>query len=72
MNLSQIFKVMDSLKCFQVGQEKKWGEVVSALKLEGSNAKLSAQVEKLYAHLLYQFEKLYFYRCSAQQAATGG
>ncbi|XP_061361404.1 high mobility group B protein 10-like [Gastrolobium bilobum] len=52
----------------QVGREKKWGEVVSALKLEGSNVKLSAQVEKLYAHLLYQFEQLYFYRSPANQA----
>ncbi|XP_012569925.1 putative high mobility group B protein 11 [Cicer arietinum] len=49
----------------QVGQQKKWGEVVCALKLEGSNTKLCAQVEKLYAHLLYKFEKLYFYRCPA-------
>ncbi|XP_057440675.1 putative high mobility group B protein 11 isoform X2 [Lotus japonicus] len=54
----------------QVDQEKKWGEVVSALKLEGSNAKLSAQVEMLYANLLYEFEQLYFYRCPTKQAST--
>ncbi|KAJ1383509.1 Tetratricopeptide-like helical domain superfamily [Sesbania bispinosa] len=54
----------------QVGREKKWVEVVSALKLEGNNAKLSAQVEKLYAHLLYEFEKLYFYRCPQKQPAA--
>ncbi|KAJ1425527.1 High mobility group box domain [Sesbania bispinosa] len=54
----------------QVGREKKWGEVVSALKLEGNNAKLSAQVEKLYAHLLYEFEQLYFYRCPSKQPAA--
>ncbi|PNX98248.1 high mobility group B protein 10-like, partial [Trifolium pratense] len=53
-----------------VGQQKKWGEVVSALKLEGNNVKLCAQVEKLYALLLYKFEKLYFYRFPATQAAT--
>ncbi|KAG4997418.1 hypothetical protein JHK82_028191 [Glycine max] len=41
-----------------VGREKKWGEVVFALKLEGNSMKLCAQVEKLYAHILYQFEKL--------------
>ncbi|XP_057440674.1 putative high mobility group B protein 11 isoform X1 [Lotus japonicus] len=56
----------------QVDQEKKWGEVVSALKLEGSNAKLSAQVEMLYANLLYEFEQLYFYRCPTKQASTKG
>ncbi|KAK2403248.1 high mobility group B protein [Trifolium repens] len=55
----------------QVGQQKKWGEVVSALKLEGNNVKLCAQVEKLYALLLYKFEKLYFYRFPATQTATG-
>lgn len=52
----------------QVGREKKWGEVVFALKLEGNSVKLSAQVEKLYAHLLYQFEQLYFYRLPSKQA----
>ncbi|XP_017414021.1 high mobility group B protein 10 isoform X2 [Vigna angularis] len=46
----------------QVGRERKWGEVVIALKLEGNSVKLSAQVERLYSHLLYQFEQLYFYR----------
>ncbi|QCE07256.1 hypothetical protein DEO72_LG9g2273 [Vigna unguiculata] len=46
----------------QVGREKKWGEVVIALKLEGNSVKLCAQVERLYSHLLYQFEQLYFYR----------
>ncbi|TKY52313.1 High mobility group B protein 10 [Spatholobus suberectus] len=54
----------------QVGREKKWGEVVSALKLEGNSVKLCAQVEKLYAHLLYQFEQLYFYRRPAKQAGS--
>ncbi|GAU21539.1 hypothetical protein TSUD_35020 [Trifolium subterraneum] len=54
----------------QVGQQKKWGEVVSALKLEGNNLKLCAQVEKLYALLLYKFEKLYFYRFPSTQTAT--
>ncbi|KAE9611913.1 putative transcription factor & chromatin remodeling ARID-HMG family [Lupinus albus] len=52
----------------QVGREKKWGEVVSALKLDGNNANLSDQVEKLYANVLYQFEQLYFYRVRATQA----
>ena len=51
----------------QVGREKKWGEVVFAMKLEANSVKLCAQVEKLYAHLLYQFEKLYFYRHPAKQ-----
>ncbi|XP_058756391.1 high mobility group B protein 10-like [Vicia villosa] len=55
----------------QVGKEKKWGEIVSALKLEGNNAKLCAQLEKLYANLLYKFEKFYFYRFPASQTATG-
>ncbi|KAL2993891.1 hypothetical protein AAZX31_10G137600 [Glycine max] len=50
-----------------VGREKKWGEVVFALKLEGNSMKLCAQVEKLYAHILYQFEKLYFYRRPLQK-----
>ncbi|RZB43140.1 high mobility group B protein 10-like [Glycine soja] len=54
----------------QVGREKKWGEVVFAMKLEGNSVKLCAQVEKLYAHLLYQFEKLYFYRHPAKQAGS--
>ncbi|KAK7344280.1 hypothetical protein VNO77_13718 [Canavalia gladiata] len=54
----------------QIVQEKKWGEVVSALKLEGNNVKLCAQVEKLYVHLLYQFEQLYFYRRPAKQATA--
>eukprot|EP00256_Glycine_max_P039984 XP_006589112.2 high mobility group B protein 9-like [Glycine max] len=53
-----------------VGREKKWGEVVFALKLEGNSMKLCAQVEKLYAHILYQFEKLYFYRRPAKQAGS--
>ncbi|WVY97770.1 hypothetical protein V8G54_029921 [Vigna mungo] len=46
----------------QVGRERKWGEVVIALKLEGNSVNLCAQVESLYSHLLYQFEQLYFYR----------
>ncbi|XP_027364498.1 high mobility group B protein 10-like [Abrus precatorius] len=54
----------------QVGREKKWSEVVSALKLEGNNVKLCAQIEMLYAHLLYQFEQLYFYRSPTKPAAT--
>jgi len=57
------------LICFQVGREKKWGEVVIALKLEGNSVKLCAQVERLYSHLLYQFEQLYFYRSPAKQVA---
>ncbi|XP_057426386.1 high mobility group B protein 10-like [Lotus japonicus] len=56
----------------QVGRDKKWGEVVSALKLEGNNAKLSAQVEMLYAYLLYDFEQMYFFQCPAKQASTKG
>ncbi|CAL0316547.1 unnamed protein product [Lupinus luteus] len=60
----------------QVGREKKWGEVVSALKLDGNNVNLSDQVEKLYENVLYQFEQLYFYRIHAKQAdaanKTGG
>ncbi|OIW13059.1 hypothetical protein TanjilG_17619 [Lupinus angustifolius] len=60
----------------QVGREKKWGEVVSALKLDGNNVNLSDQVEKLYENVLYQFEQLYFYRVRAKQAdavnKTGG
>ncbi|XP_039690128.1 putative high mobility group B protein 11 isoform X2 [Medicago truncatula] len=55
----------------QVGQEKKWSEVVSALKLEGNNATLCAQVENLYGYLLYEFEKLYFYRSPATGTTTG-
>ncbi|KAK7392090.1 hypothetical protein VNO78_20517 [Psophocarpus tetragonolobus] len=54
----------------QVGREKKWEEVVFALKLEGNTVKLCAQVEKLYAHLLYQFEQLYFYRRPAKQTGS--
>ncbi|KAK7277244.1 hypothetical protein RIF29_18395 [Crotalaria pallida] len=54
----------------QVAREKKWGEVVSALKLEGCKEKLSAQVERLYARFLYQFERLYFYRDPA--SSNGG
>ncbi|KAK7278022.1 hypothetical protein RJT34_23043 [Clitoria ternatea] len=54
----------------QVGREKQWGEVVCALKLVGNTIKLCAQVEKLYALLLYQFEQLYFYRRPAKQAAA--
>jgi len=51
---------MDSLECFKVALQNKWVEVVSALKLEGNNAMLSARLEILYAILLYKFEKLYF------------
>ncbi|ESW17003.1 hypothetical protein PHAVU_007G202100 [Phaseolus vulgaris] len=51
----------------QVGREKKWGEVVIALKLEGNSVQLCAQVERLYSHLLYQFEQLYFYRSPVKQ-----
>ncbi|CAK8532501.1 unnamed protein product [Lathyrus sativus] len=54
----------------QVGKQKKWGEVVSALKLEGNNAKLPSQTKKLYANLLYEFEKIYFYRFRAIQTAS--
>ncbi|XP_058779097.1 high mobility group B protein 10-like [Vicia villosa] len=54
----------------QVGKEKKWGEIVSALKLEGNNAKLCLQLEKLYAKLLYKFEKLYFYTFPDSQTPT--
>ncbi|XP_058744845.1 uncharacterized protein LOC131617597 [Vicia villosa] len=54
----------------QVGKQKQWGEVVSALKLEGSNAKLPSQIKKLYANLLYKFEKIYFYRFRATQTTT--
>ncbi|KAI5398666.1 hypothetical protein KIW84_064150 [Lathyrus oleraceus] len=54
----------------QVGKEKKWGEIVSALKLEGNNAKLCLQLEKLYANLLYKFEKFYFYRFPASQTPS--
>ncbi|XP_020210155.1 high mobility group B protein 10 [Cajanus cajan] len=54
----------------QVGREKKWGEVVFALKLEGNSVKLCAQVEKLYEHILYQYELLYFYRCPTNQAGS--
>ncbi|XP_058742988.1 high mobility group B protein 10-like [Vicia villosa] len=55
----------------QVRKEKKWGEIVSALKLEGNNARLCTQVQKLYGKLLYKFEKLYFYRFPASQTASG-
>ncbi|CAK8572536.1 unnamed protein product [Lathyrus sativus] len=55
----------------QVGKEKKWGEIVSALKLEGNNVKLCLQVEKLYANLLYKFEKFYFYRFPATTKGSG-
>ena len=51
----------------QVSQNRKWAEVVSALKLEDNNATLPAQLEKLYASLLYQFEQLYNYRDSGKQ-----
>jgi len=61
-----------SLECFlQVDQEKKWGDVVSALKLEGNNATLCAQIEKLYKDLLFKFETLYFYRSPATGSDTG-
>ncbi|XP_057734102.1 putative high mobility group B protein 11 [Arachis stenosperma] len=56
----------------QVSQEKKWGEVASALRLEGNIARLSAQVEKLYLQLLYQFEQLYFYRAPTKSSKTTG
>ncbi|MED6108964.1 hypothetical protein PIB30_029190 [Stylosanthes scabra] len=56
----------------QVSREKKWGEVASALRLEGNIARLSAQVEKLYSQLLYQFEQLYFYRAPAKSSKTTG
>ncbi|XP_039685543.1 high mobility group B protein 10 isoform X2 [Medicago truncatula] len=55
----------------QVGLQNKWTEVVSALKLEGNNAMLSAQVEKIYATLLYKFEKLYFYRFPPTGSSQG-
>ncbi|CAI8586206.1 unnamed protein product [Vicia faba] len=54
----------------QVGKQKQWGEVVSALKLEGNNAKLPSQIKRLYANLLYEFEKIYFYRFRATQTVT--
>lgn len=54
----------------QVSRDRKWDELVSALKLQGSNAKLPVQLEKCYALLLYQFERLYHYRDPAQKAAT--
>ncbi|XP_058744844.1 uncharacterized protein LOC131617596 [Vicia villosa] len=54
----------------QVGKQKQWGEVVSALKLEGNNAMLLSQIKKLYANLLYKFEKIYFYRFRATQTTT--
>ncbi|XP_019461937.1 PREDICTED: high mobility group B protein 10-like isoform X2 [Lupinus angustifolius] len=54
----------------QVARGKKWGEVVSALKLEGCNAKLSGQVERLYARFLYQYERLYFYRSPSKHSAA--
>ncbi|CAL5190038.1 unnamed protein product [Lathyrus oleraceus] len=54
----------------RVCKQKEWGEVVSALKLEGNNAKLPSQIKKLYANLLYEFEKIYFYRFRATQTAT--
>ncbi|CAJ1977855.1 unnamed protein product [Sphenostylis stenocarpa] len=55
----------------QVGRERKWSEVVTALKLEGNNVKLCAQVERLYSLLIYQFEQLYFYRRPTKQAGSG-
>jgi len=73
MNLSQIFNfniMLNIVSNFQVDREKKWGEVVFALKLEGNSVKLCAQAEKFYAHLLYQFEQLYFYRRPAKQAGS--
>ncbi|CAL0333438.1 unnamed protein product [Lupinus luteus] len=54
----------------QVARGKKWGEVVSALKLEGCNSKLSGQVERLYARFLYQYERLYFYRTPSKHSAA--
>ncbi|KAK4273389.1 hypothetical protein QN277_021802 [Acacia crassicarpa] len=54
----------------QVSRDKKWDELVSALKLEGSQANLPVQLEKCYALLLYQFEQLYHYRDPAHKAAT--
>lgn len=62
---------MDSFDFVQVGLQNKWTEVVSALKLEGNNAMLSAQVEKIYATLLYKFEKLYFYRFPPTGSSQG-
>ncbi|CAI8603552.1 unnamed protein product [Vicia faba] len=40
-------------------------------KLEGNNARLCSQLQKLYGKLLYKFEKYYFYRFPASQTATG-
>lgn len=50
---------MDSLECFQFGKQKKWGEIVSALKLksEGNNTNLSAQLKSSMNIFLYEFEK---------------
>ncbi|MED6210209.1 hypothetical protein PIB30_062003, partial [Stylosanthes scabra] len=55
-----------------ISRKKKWDEVVSAMRLEGNIARLSAQDEKLYSQLLYQFEQLYFYRAPAKSSKTTG
>ncbi|KAJ7977853.1 High mobility group B protein like [Quillaja saponaria] len=52
----------------QVTVDKKWDEVVSALKLDGGNVKVPAQLKKLYANLLYQFEKIHHYRERTKQS----
>ncbi|GAV91878.1 ARID domain-containing protein [Cephalotus follicularis] len=49
----------------QVTKDETWDKIVSALKLEGGNANSAAQLQRLYAHLLYQFEQIYNYRTSA-------
>ncbi|XP_028791421.1 high mobility group B protein 10-like [Neltuma alba] len=54
----------------QVSRERKWDELVSALKLQGSKANLPVQLEKCYALLLYPFEQIYHYRDPAQKAVT--
>lgn len=41
----------------QINKRGKWDEVVSALQLESTAPTIATQVQRLYAHLLYNFEQ---------------
>ncbi|TQD91769.1 hypothetical protein C1H46_022611 [Malus baccata] len=47
---------------FQVTADERWGEVALALKLDGDNLQDPQPLLNLYVHILYQYEKLYYYR----------
>ncbi|KAM1095342.1 hypothetical protein ACFXTH_010175 [Malus domestica] len=46
----------------QVTADERWGEVALALKLDGDNLQDPQPLLNLYVHILYQYEKLYYYR----------